>query len=172
MPRILLAGGLRKRLLLEVLPKLGDRAVGFVTQPVLEKFETVGYRVQALDKREAVVAHARVDGGLPWRGFRILVDQIDAVATDSLRRPVGRDRIFVIDEISEMLLYSKNLQLALQDLFRVGASFLATVGERPVQYIAQLRKLKGAVQVDALDQTIGPAQKRLYRELGLPAPVL
>lgn len=171
MVKIALPGPLRKRMLREVLPKPGNRAAGFVVQPIREKFETVGYRVHRLDKREAIAAHSRIDGNIPWGGFRNLANRIDAVATDALASPGEPGPGFCQrrDRRSECRFFRETSR-GLQDWFRAGASFLATVSESPAQYGAQLRRRHGLVAIDSLDRTIGPARKRLYRELGLAAP--
>jgi len=170
MPRVLIAGPLRKRLFLEALPKLADRAIGFSTSPVLDRFETVGYKLVTLDRREAVVAHAAAQSGIAWNGMRINVSKIDEIVNAAFYRPTGPRTIYAIDEIGEMLLYSQAFQRALQEIFKAGATVAATVADKPKAYVDSLRKLKDVVWIDVNDENIGPARKRLFRELNLGVP--
>ncbi len=170
MSRVLIVGPLRKQLLLEALPKLSDRSIGFTTSPVLERFDTVGYKLMTLDRRETVVAHSGAQSGVAWNGFRILVEKIDEIVGAAFYRPTGPRTVYVIDEIGEMLLYSNAFQRSLQDIFKAGGTVVATVADKPKAYVDSLRKLKDVVWIDVNDENIGPARKRLFRELNLGVP--
>jgi nucleoside-triphosphatase THEP1 len=165
MPRYLLRGPERKKLLLALLEPLGVRARGFLQEPIHEEDELVGYTLRSLGGRQAWIAHISDAGPVRIGRFRVNVPEIDFVGTESLKGEILPDRVFVIDEINRILLASRRLQIAIKDAFASGASVLATVEDRPPELVETLRKLPGVEAAHVTAETFDEQRERISASL-------
>lgn len=165
MSRYLLTGVDRKSLLLELIPALGKRARGFQISPLLEKFQKVGYRMYGIPDGQAIVAHLRGMWGVQWGALNVYPERIDEIGTRSICGKHPADTVFVVDEISEIVLHSMNFQKAFQALLRSGASFIATVGDKPKKYVEPLRRMRGLTVMEVTPECRGRMKQRILREL-------
>ncbi|HLG41910.1 MAG TPA: nucleoside-triphosphatase [Planctomycetota bacterium] len=165
MARYLLQGPERKTLLAALVEPLGIHARGFMTDPGVEEGEIVGYRMRSLEGREAWIAHISDAGPVRAGRFKVNVPEIDFVATESLKGEILPGRVFFLDEIGRLTLSSRRLENAIRDVFASGANVVATVEDRPHEFIEALRRLPGIETLIVTSESFSELRDRLLSEL-------
>src|SRR5512143_2930794 len=88
--KVLVSGmpGCGKTTLVErLLVRLKDvKAGGFFTREIREKGERKGFRIITLDKREGVLAHVDMKGGLKVGRYVVNLEDLETVGVDSITR--------------------------------------------------------------------------------------
>jgi len=140
-------------------------ARGFFTDPELEEGEVIGYRMRSLDGREAWVAHISDAGPIRVGRFKVNVPEIDFVATQSLLGPIFPDRVFLVDELGRIALASRRLESAVKDAFASGAHIVATVEDRPVEFVETLRRLAEVEMVSVTAADFDEVRERVLASL-------
>jgi nucleoside-triphosphatase THEP1 len=164
MVQVLLHGLDRKRLLLELIPELKLRARGFTTFEGYEAGQVAGIRLKSLDGKEGWAAHLKASGP-PVGRFKVALEDLDSIAAASLRGEIFPDRIFVIDEITPVLLASAKLKTAILDAFDSGASVIATIPDKPDEFVDALRKRPGVQWLEVTPENRARQKSAVLRDL-------
>jgi nucleoside-triphosphatase len=109
----------------KLLTEAGVAVRGFTTGEWRERGQRVGFRVEVIGGRSAVLAHVDFPG--PPRVGRY---GVDVTAFEQLVLPaldVDQEAVWIIDEVGKMELASRRFQDRIFDLVDTARSFLATV---------------------------------------------
>jgi nucleoside-triphosphatase len=112
--------------LAELLRERGRAVRGFVTHEVREGGTRVGFEVETLDGRRALLAHVDLPGPPRVGKYGVDLEAFERIALQALEAP-GRGTVVVIDELGKMELVSKRFREAVSRLFETSLSVVATV---------------------------------------------
>ncbi|MGW1884619.1 nucleoside-triphosphatase [Streptomyces sp. NPDC001970] len=137
--------------------------VGFTTEEIRQGAARVGFALETLDGRRAVLAHVGFPG--PPRVGRYGVDPrvMDELAVSALA-PVSRDPapgdLVLIDELGRMELSSPAFREAVGSLFTAGIDVVATVHAHHDPFTDALKRTAGIelVQVTVENRDVLPEQ--------------
>ena len=115
------------------------RLAGFYTQEIREHGTRRGFRLTTFEGQERVMAH--VDFAKTFRVGRYGVDvaTIDAIAHSSLALN-DRVELYLVDEIGKMECLSARFITAMRTLLDADKMVLATVAERGIGFIAEVKR--------------------------------
>jgi nucleoside-triphosphatase len=133
-------GSGKTTLIKRVLKELPECYGGFYTEEIRKRRIRVGFKIVALDGREAVLAH--VDFRTPERVGKYALDlsALEAVGVKAIREAVQIQRLVVIDEIGPMEIRSAMFCDAVSDALQSKLAVLATISARPLPFINQIKK--------------------------------
>ncbi|TVL91153.1 hypothetical protein CD790_17860 [Streptomyces sp. SAJ15] len=137
--------------------------VGFTTEEIREGTARVGFALETLDGRRAVLAHVTFPG--PPRVGRYGVDPgvMDDLALSALarlsRNPAPGD-LALVDELGRMELCSSAFREAVRELFTAGIDVVATVHAHHDPFTDALKRRAGVevVQVTARNRDALPGE--------------
>jgi len=113
-----------------VAERLAPRRVrGFTTAEMREKGERVGFRIQGLDGRSAVLAHVDFAGGPRVGRYGVDVGALDEIVAAALAAD-GSAEVFLIDEIGKMECLSERFVARVTALLESGQPLVATIAAR------------------------------------------
>ena len=117
----------------------GRRVAGFYTKEIREHGIRRGFRLTTFDGQEKIMAH--VDFAKTFRVGRYGVDlaAIEAAAQASLV-PSEAIEVYLVDEIGKMECLSPRFVAAMQALLDGDTAVVATVAEKGVGFIAEVKK--------------------------------
>jgi nucleoside-triphosphatase len=162
--KILLTGrpGCGKTTLIKrVVNDLARSVEGFYTEEIRERGMRVGFKLVTLDGKEAVFAH--VDFKTPERlgKYGLDLSALEAVGVNAVHEAVRAKRLVIIDEIGPMEIRSALFRDAVNDAFDSGASILATVTARSLQFADAIKKRADVTLIEVYPDN----RERLVSEL-------
>jgi nucleoside-triphosphatase len=113
------------RRLAELLRGAGVPAGGFVTEELRERGSRVGFAVESLDGRRAVLAHVDLPGPPRVSRYGVDLEAFEGVALPALE-PL-RDGVVLIDELGKMELASERFRRAVDELLGRPVALVASV---------------------------------------------
>jgi len=139
------APGTGKTTLIErLVTKLNDRKTGgFFTREMREKGERVGFRIVTLDKREGVLAHRDLHGGLKVGKYTVNLEDLENVAVDSIIMALREDDLILIDEIGKMELFSNHFKEIVEAAINHEKPLVATVALDGPPFTEEIKSLPG-----------------------------
>ena len=129
---------------MRIAAKLGHKKMdGFYTEEIRQNNVRKGFRWNRLDGSSGILAHVDIR-----TRFRVSKDGVDISGfeksvvpiLDAERTKVG---LFVIDEIGKMECMSEKFLAAVRDLFASDKSILATVAQKGLGLISEIKKFSG-----------------------------
>ena len=178
-------------LLRRLLGMLALPAEGFFTAEIREGGRRMGFRIEDLGGRRAVLAAARLPAdrareGVPRVGrYRVDVAALDSVGVTALERGLAGGGLIVIDEIGKMEAYSSRFRAAVERALEAPqVVILGTILRAPHPWIDRV-KAHPAVQLVPItaasrEAALGPLAERVHAALiaagppaaaGAPRPV-
>ena len=145
--KVLISGlpGCGKTTLVErLMVRLKDvKAGGFVTREIREKGERKGFRIITLDKREGVLAHVDIKGGLKVGRYAVNLEDLERVGVDSVVRALKDCDLVVIDEVGKMELMSDRFREVVEIAARGDKALVATVPSEGVPFVEEMKRMPG-----------------------------
>ena len=130
-------------LISRIVPKLRTSATGFLTREIREKGKRVGFSINTLDGKEALLAHVNVSGRCRVGRYGVVLENIESVAIPSMI-PRKAGECVVIDEIGKMECFSSLFRSKLLDVLGMPNMVIGTISLRGDQFI---RRIKGRSDV-------------------------
>ena len=93
-------------LIKQALAGLEGKAGGFYTEEIRSQGTRLGFRLVALDGREAVLAHIDFNKRFRVGKYGVDVESLDRVGVTALRQAAEQSDVVVVDEIGKMELFS------------------------------------------------------------------
>jgi nucleoside-triphosphatase len=148
--------------LLDLLRARGVTLAGFVTHEVRERGRRVGFELETVDGRRAMLAHVDFDG--PPRVGRYGVDlaAFERLALPTLEAP-RLGRVVVIDELGKMELASPPFREAVARIFDSDADVVATVHVFAHPFTDGLKRRADVERVRLMPSNRGELPDRLLR---------
>ena len=112
------------RSLVAALRRRGVPVSGFTTEEIREGRRRMGFRVEAVSGKTAVLAHVDLPGPPRVGKYGVDLASFERVALPSIASPTG---VVVIDELGKMELASERFQYAVSALFDSDLPIVATV---------------------------------------------
>jgi len=110
---------------------LGRPAGGFFTEEIREQGTRVGFALETLEGRHAVLAHVRRRGGPRVGKYGVDIAALDDVGVPAIRAAVDEGRLVVVDEIGKMEAASARFRQAVEDALRSPAGLIGTILSAP-----------------------------------------
>jgi nucleoside-triphosphatase len=110
----------------DLLAERGVEARGFVTHELRERGRRVGFEVETLDGKRAVLAHVTFPGPPRVGRYGVDLEAFERVALPALAEP-PRNGVVVIDELGKMELASERFREAVSALLETSVDLVATV---------------------------------------------
>lgn len=125
----------------EILARLDRPAGGFYTQEIRGEGGREGFRLIALDGREAVLAHLAFPGRDRVGRYKVDTRVLESLAVDAVEGAVSAGALVVIDEIGPMELLSRRFRMAIVAALDSPAPVLGTIvaGRHPFADIVKGR---------------------------------
>jgi nucleoside-triphosphatase len=112
--------------LADLLARRGLEVRGFVTHEAREGGRRVGFAVESIDGRRAMLAHVRLSGPPRVSRYGVDLEAFEGVALPAIARP-PRHGAVLIDEVGKMELASERFREAVSRLFDAPVDLVATV---------------------------------------------
>ena len=111
----------------EVLSKVNKSAGGFYTEESRSQGVRQGFKIVALDGKNAVLAHTSVRSPHRVSKYGVDTDSMDKVAVPALKQALQSKDIIVIDEIGKMELFSPSFEDAVIEALQSEKKVLGTI---------------------------------------------
>jgi nucleoside-triphosphatase len=112
--------------LAELLEQRGTPVAGFVTRELRERGRRVGFEVETLGGRRAILAHTDLPGPPRVGKYGVDLEAFERVGLPPLERP-PKAGVVLIDELGKMELASEPFRKAVSRLFDTAVDVVATV---------------------------------------------
>ncbi len=172
--KVLISGrpGCGKTTLVErLLVRLKDvKAGGFFTREIRDKGERKGFRIITLDKREGVLAHVDLKGGITVGKYVVNLEDLEGVGVDSIVRALKDCDLVVIDEIGKMELMSNRFREVVEIAVRGDKQLVATVPSEGVPFVEELKKMEGVHVITLTEGNRDQAVEEVARHLSGDIP--
>jgi 5-formyltetrahydrofolate cyclo-ligase len=126
-----------------ILAKIEHPTGGFYTEEIRQRNRRMGFQLNTLDGRKAVMAHVSIRG--PYRVGKYGVDLtvIDSLAVDSLKRALAQGALVIIDEIGPMELLSEAFRHIVLEVFDHDVDVLGSIMRRSDPFADKIKALAG-----------------------------
>ena len=115
---------------------------GFLTEEMREQEQRMGFWLSALDGRQVLLAHRRLEDGPRVGPYRVNVSVLEQVAVPLIHRAIQHAFVLFLDELGRMELCSAVFREAVQEAFDRGPSVVATAGVSPMPFLTALKRRK------------------------------
>ena len=115
---------------------------GFLTEEMREQEQRTGFWLSALDGRQVLLAHRRLEGGIRVGPYQVNASVLEQVAVPVIHRAIRHAFVLFLDELGRMELCSTAFQAAVQEAFDRGPSVVATAGVSPIPFLTALKRRK------------------------------
>ena len=149
--RVLLTGrpGSGKTTLIKyVVKNLPQCADGFYTEEIRKHGTRVGFRIVALDGKEAVFAHVDFITCERLGKYRLDLSALETVGVKAVHDAVQARRLTVIDEIGPMELRSASFRDAVTEALDSGVPVLATIFARPLPFTNAIKRRQDVTLIE------------------------
>ena len=120
-------------LISRIIPQLRASSTGFLTTEIREKGERVGFSIDTLDGKEALLAHVNVSGRYTVGRYGVVLESIENIAIPSMM-PRNEGDSVVIDEIGKMEYFSPLFRSKLLDVLEMPNMVIGTISLRGDQF--------------------------------------
>ena len=136
-------GSGKTTLIERLVTKLQDvKMGGFYTREIREHGERKGFKIITLDKREGVLAHEKIQGGLKVGKYTVNVEDLEKVGVKSVEEALLKDDLVVIDEIGKMELMSGHFMQIASNALEGDKPLVATVPVDGPPFVEELKARK------------------------------
>jgi len=126
-----------------LITRLDVRAGGFFTREIKEKGERRGFRIITVDKREGVLAHEDIKGGLRVGRYGVNLEDLENIGVASILQALKEDDLIVIDEIGAMELFSNHFKEVVEIALGSMKPLVATVSTEGPQFVDDVKHAPG-----------------------------
>jgi nucleoside-triphosphatase THEP1 len=126
--------------------KLNRSATGFFTKEIKEAVGRVGFVIQTLDGKEAVLAHRNIESKYRVGAYGVVAENIDKFAVPAMT-PKKPDEIVIIDEIGKMECFSTLFKERLVAVFDSENPVVGTVSLKGNRFIQKIKKRKDVLLI-------------------------
>jgi len=143
MERILLLTGKpgtgKTAIIKEAIAKAKIKAGGFYTQEIRTGGARQGFKIVALDGREAILAHINISSSHQVSKYKVDIDSLNKVGVSALRQGLKERDLIVIDEIGKMELLSPQFREAVLQAIDSGKKVLGTIMLSPHPFADKIK---------------------------------
>jgi nucleoside-triphosphatase len=126
--------------IMELVERLGDRVDGFYTRELRESGRRTGFLLTSIDGKEGMLAHVDLRYGPKVGRYTVNLDDLDSVATFSIRRAVRSGKVVIVDEIGAMELLSTGFRRAVVQAMESSSRVVATIREKGDDFCDGIRR--------------------------------
>jgi nucleoside-triphosphatase len=119
------------------------QARGFFTEELRQQGARVGFRLETLDGRRAVLARIGLASAARVGRYGVDLDALDEIVTTTLV-PADPAALYLIDEIGKMECLSPCFVEAVEALLDADATLVATVSQKGGGFMADVKRRRGA----------------------------
>ena len=128
--------------ILRILARFSSPASGFHTREIRRKGRRVGFQIETLDGRTAVLAHREMSGPFRVGAYSVDVESLERIAVASiLHRPP--EELLVIDEVGKMECLSASFCRAVREALSGPNPVLGSVGLKGGGFMEEVRRWPG-----------------------------
>jgi nucleoside-triphosphatase THEP1 len=121
-----LPGSGKTTLISRIVQQLRIPLTGFFTREIREEGKRVGFSINTLDGKQAILAHINVSGQYRVGRYGVVLENIEGVAVPSMI-PKGPQESVVIDEIGKMECLSSLFRKTLLDILDMPNTVIGTI---------------------------------------------
>ena len=169
MKHLLIVGrsGVGKTTLLQrLIQALRSRPIdGFVTEELREREQRMGFWLSAVDGRQVLLAHRRLEHGVRVGPYKVNVSVLEEVAVPILQRGLRQAQVLFLDELGRMELSSARFERAVQDAFDRGPALVATAGLSPLPLVQALKRRRDVELIPLTPANRAAVQEELLARL-------
>lgn len=125
-------------LIQRIVQQLSTPSTGFITKEIREKGKRVGFTINTLDGKEALLAHINVSGRYRVGRYGVVLVSIDSVAVPSMFPKTQKESV-VIDEIGKMECFSSLFRKKLLDVLDMPNKVIGTISLKGGQFIKEIK---------------------------------
>ena len=123
---------------------------GFITKEIREKGKRVGFAINTLDGKEAILAHINVSGQYRVGRYGVVLESIESVAVQSMI-PKNQKVSVVIDEIGKMECFSSLLKKTVLDVLDKSNVVIGSISLRGDQFIKRIKGRSDVMLVEIFE---------------------
>ncbi len=113
---------------------------GFVTEELREEDQRIGFWLSAVDGRQVLLAHRRLEHGTRVGPYKVNIGVLDDVAAPIIARGTRQADLLFIDELGKMELCSPRFERAARDAFDHARVVVATAGVSPIPFLEAVKR--------------------------------
>ena len=125
-------------LIKKIVEGLQTPSTGFITQEIREKGKRVGFAINTLDEKEALLAHINVSGQYRVGRYGVVLESVDDVAVPAMI-PGNLNEWVVIDEIGKMECFSSLFKKTVLDVLNMPNVVIGTISLRGDHFIKEIK---------------------------------
>ncbi len=125
-------------LIRRIVQQLSTPSTGFITKEIREKGKRVGFTINTLDGKEALLAHINVSGRYRVGRYGVVLESIDSVAVPSMFPKTQKESV-VVDEIGKMECFSSLFRKKLLDVLDMPNKVIGTISLKGGQFIKEIK---------------------------------
>ncbi len=134
-------------LISRIVQQMRASSTGFFTKEIREKGKRVGFSIDTLDGKEALLAHVNVSGRYTVGRYGVVLESIENIAIPSMM-PRNEGDSVVIDEIGKMECFSPLFRSKLLDVLEMPNMVIGTISLRGDQFIRRIKDRSDVLLVE------------------------
>jgi len=134
-------------LIKKIAEQLLTPSTGFITKEIRENGKRVGFAINTLDGKEALLAHVNVSGRYRVGRYRVVLESIDRIAVQSMIPKTQKESV-VIDEIGKMECFSSLFKKTVLDVLDMPNVVIGTISLRGDQFIKKIKSRSDVLVVE------------------------
>ena len=134
-------------LISRIVPRLRASSTGFLTREIREKGKRVGFSINTLDGKEALLAHIDVSGPYRVGRYGVVLESIESIAIPSII-PKNEGDSVVIDEIGKMECFSPLFRSKLLDVLEMPNIIIGTISLKGDRFIRKIKARNDVLVVE------------------------
>ena len=138
-------------LIKKIAEQLLTPSTGFFTQEIRENGKRVGFTINTLDGKEALLAHINVSGQYRVGRYGVVLESIESVAVPSMI-PMNMNESVVIDEIGKMECFSSLFKKTVLDVLDMPNVVIGTISLRGDQFIKKIKSRSDVLVVEVSEK--------------------
>jgi nucleoside-triphosphatase len=134
-------------LISRIVPQLKTSSSGFLTKEIREKGKRVGFSINTLDGKKALLAHVNVSGRYRVGRYGVVIENIERIAIPSMV-PKDEGECVLIDEIGKMECLSRKFRSKLLDVLEMPNEVIGTISLRGDRFIERIKTRSDVLVVE------------------------
>ncbi len=160
-------------LIKRIVQELQTPSTGFFTQEIRERGKRVGFTINTLAGKEALLAHINASSQYRVGRYRVVLENIDDIAVPSMI-PKTPNETVVIDEIGKMECFSSLFRKTVLDVLDMPNKVIGTISLRGDQFIKEIKNRSDVLVVQMSEKNrdeLPNTYDRLLKQSGRDNPV-
>ena len=125
-------------LIRRIVGQLSTPSTGFFTKEIREKGKRVGFTINTLAGKEALLAHINVSGQYRVGRYGVALENVDNVAVPSMIPQTPNDSV-VVDEIGKMECFSSLFRKTVLDVLDMPNKVIGTISLKGDQFTKEIK---------------------------------